>query len=294
MYYFRRKIPLDLREAFGRPQLYVSLNTQDRCCAIVNARKIAARVDELFAMIRTMDDKPDFKLTPLGQIIEKRLTEAPLKERIEELRDQLLDQQVQANRHLRQVNEWHENTLSLVVKAKSGPAAPPISDVTDRAPSSSSGTTIRQARKAFYAKSDFKPLTKKRYAPIHEEFATYFGEEQILANITQSKFEEFTQSLRIDKRAARTVTLYINTISGLLSWSRSHFDDIPDLRTAGLKSKRAVSAKDDRAAYGLEELQVLMEFGAKRSRIYLHSFLSCSLLGFLMPDFQRVSSNLLN
>ena len=61
VYYFRRKIPNDLRGIIGRPQVYISLNTQNRVDALLAARRMAAQFDGLFAMIRGMDDEGEVR-----------------------------------------------------------------------------------------------------------------------------------------------------------------------------------------------------------------------------------------
>src|SRR5687768_7371798 len=89
IYYFRRKVPHDLRARLNTFQIYRSLNTSDRKQAIVMARRLAAWSDQLFLLIRTMSDK-DFKDTPLGRLVHERKLVWPMKEEIDSLKEQLL------------------------------------------------------------------------------------------------------------------------------------------------------------------------------------------------------------
>jgi hypothetical protein len=61
VFYFRRRVPRDLRERLQRSFIYVTLKTESRREALVRARAVAARTDELFEEMRAMsrdDDRP--------------------------------------------------------------------------------------------------------------------------------------------------------------------------------------------------------------------------------------------
>ena len=54
VYYFRRRVPNDLRDAISRPYLVRTLGTDQRSLAVVLARACAARTDALFQQLRDM------------------------------------------------------------------------------------------------------------------------------------------------------------------------------------------------------------------------------------------------
>ncbi len=54
VYYFRRRVPDDLRTVIGKPRLVKSLDTGDRRQAIIRARSIAVQTDIFFADLRSM------------------------------------------------------------------------------------------------------------------------------------------------------------------------------------------------------------------------------------------------
>lgn len=56
-FYFRRRVPDDLRQTVGQPYLTKSLETGDRREAIMRARLLAAKTDIFFANLRTMAPK---------------------------------------------------------------------------------------------------------------------------------------------------------------------------------------------------------------------------------------------
>jgi hypothetical protein len=67
-YFFRRRIPDDLRGVLGRCQLYRSLGTVDVREAVVRARALAVEIDRLFAHIRdtTKSTKDNLSRIDLG------------------------------------------------------------------------------------------------------------------------------------------------------------------------------------------------------------------------------------
>ncbi|MBB1075784.1 site-specific integrase [Rhodoferax sp. 4810] len=54
VFYYRRRVPDDLRPIFGKPYLVKTLKTSDRREAIILARAYAGRTDEIFGQVRTM------------------------------------------------------------------------------------------------------------------------------------------------------------------------------------------------------------------------------------------------
>ena len=56
-FYFRRRVPDELRQTVGQPYLTKSLETSDRREAIMRARLLAAKTDILFADFRAMPRK---------------------------------------------------------------------------------------------------------------------------------------------------------------------------------------------------------------------------------------------
>lgn len=60
-FYFRRRVPDDLRPLIAQRQLYRTLDTADLLAAIVRARALAAQTDQLFAALRDMSKKMTFE-----------------------------------------------------------------------------------------------------------------------------------------------------------------------------------------------------------------------------------------
>lgn len=54
VFYYRRRVPDDLRQILGKPYLVRTLATSQRAAAIVLARQYAARTDALYGKLRAM------------------------------------------------------------------------------------------------------------------------------------------------------------------------------------------------------------------------------------------------
>ncbi len=87
VYYFRRRVPIDLQSSVGKPQVMLSLGTHDLHTAKALARHVAVQLDDVFAIIRAMDKKPTKGQIDLATLITIRKNESRLRERIDELED---------------------------------------------------------------------------------------------------------------------------------------------------------------------------------------------------------------
>jgi hypothetical protein len=57
IYYFRRRIPIDINHNFENDLLLKSLNTANKTLAVILARSLASPTDNLFGKIRAMNKK---------------------------------------------------------------------------------------------------------------------------------------------------------------------------------------------------------------------------------------------
>ncbi len=118
VYYFRRRVPDDLRSSIAQPYLIRSLGTSERNTAIILARAYAAQTDLAFAQLRTMPEKkkltarelldnfaklPDCKERIRRAGVQVRLEEAELERQKLELEvvEGLYQLDEQAKRHAR-------------------------------------------------------------------------------------------------------------------------------------------------------------------------------------------------
>lgn len=254
VYYFRRRIPDDLRLQTARRQIFRSLHTGDRREALVRARALAVEADCLFRELRTMaknrsgartDYKMDFKLDEFGR---------------------LTDVSVDAEAHEQDaVNSALATALagSAGAKATRATAADdspsPIAGQVSTRPAEMSGTALSAAIAEYRRAGGLKPTTARRYSPVLERVEAFFGAATPLAEITQSRFAKYAASIKDGSQAPKTMSLYIGTAGAFLNWCGSRFDDAPQVSTRSLKPKRLAPARDDRAVFSIQELRCLVE-----------------------------------
>jgi hypothetical protein len=72
VFYFRRRVPRDLRDVGGERHIYVKLRTNERRTALIRARAIAVHTDQAFRDIRSMpkDKAPKYVDTFYGILID--------------------------------------------------------------------------------------------------------------------------------------------------------------------------------------------------------------------------------
>lgn len=215
VYYFRRKIPLDLRDRFSVLQVYKSLGTEDRKSAIVCARHLAAQTDQLCRRLRSMPKSKKDESLRLDLIVKFDLNSLLEPKSVE--------------------IDFEPSEIAAAERAIAAIKRPGgIAAVQQNSFPTSKGISIKEAIAKHTAGAHISQRTKKRYAPVFREFADYFGKDTQLSQITQSKFAEYTKSLAHSNRADRTISLHITTSNGLLRWCKSICDDVPSIQTDDL------------------------------------------------------------
>lgn len=252
VYYFRRKVPLDLRGHLARDQLYQTLHTCERSTAVIRARRLAALTDNIFDALRKMTEE-EFKNSPLGRLIAERRQVGPLKQRIEELQEQLLDTRIAASQQIAELKADNIKTLQAVISSVGRETAStdtPVSIVT---------MTIREAANAMLSSGSIKPRTAKRYRSIFDDMGAFLSWETQMHEVTPARFVQYTDRVNSGKRADATKRNYITIASRLFNWAHARDSRIPTMSTAGLKIKRAKPAFMDRGAFTLQEIGNLFQ-----------------------------------
>jgi integrase len=254
VYYFRRRIPDDLRLHTARRQIFRSLHTGDRREALIRARALAVEADSLFRELRAMaknrsgvrtDYKMDFKLDEFGRVTDVSV-------------DAETHEQDAVNSALATVLAGSGGAKAIGTTAADDSPSPIVSEASTR-PSENCGTTLSGAIAKYQESGGLKPTTARRYAPVLERVKAFFGAATPLAEITQSRFAKYAASIKGGSHAPKTMGLYIGTAGAFFNWCGSHFDDAPQISTRSLKPKRLAPARDDRAVFSTQELRCLVE-----------------------------------
>lgn len=257
VFYFRRRVPDDLRILTGQTQVFRSLHTSDRCEAVLRARAVAVDSDRLFKELRSMakkqklfrtDFRLKFNLDESGKTSGVEVDAEP--HEADAVKDVLATiiaaaagagetrSQVEASR-----NAVHSRGGSTAPTHGYGQAAP----------------RLDEAIKAYVAAAAVKPNTARRYAPILRRVESFFGAETKLDAITQARFAEYAATINADDAADKTKTLYITTAGTFFTWCRGRYDRVPVLETKTLKPRRTTPGGKDRDAFSLEEMRTVMD-----------------------------------
>jgi integrase len=253
IFYFRRKLPLDLRQHAGVPQFYLSLGTADRPTALILARRAATLCDELFATFKHMAKKNTNE--DLMRLIEQRRLTGPLKEEIERLRDELLESHFQRNKAVKKLHEEHAGQLAaLVTRAASSTAA---------IATAQSKFSVATAIKTYLGKP-MKPQARKRIGAALRHFEAFAGGSTPLHVIDQARIADYSDTVNSSSAwTTATKNLYITSAASMVNWHRQRGDP-PGTRVsaATLKIKRTKPTALDRDAFTLGQLQVIFEEAA--------------------------------
>lgn len=195
IYYFRRRVPDDLRATVNQPFLIRSLGTSERSQAIILARAYAAQTDIAFTQLRTMSDKkltaqelldnfaklPDCRERIRRAGMQLRLEESEReKERLErEIVEGLHQQQEQQKRHARD--------LEVVIMAGAARSAAPV--LPDTTPSITADELFEDFLREGVGSGRWKDAETARtrdYGPIWRRFAAHAGKHGLTAAATKA------------------------------------------------------------------------------------------------------------
>src|SRR3954451_21798167 len=152
VYYFRRKIPLDLRERLGLTQIYRSLHTCDRKLAAIRARALATRTDLLFMKLRKPKQED---LLTIDYSIEIDFDEFRKPKRV----------------LFTDVKPGEEQAVAAALNAVTG-----ANGHRHHNPAGT-GKTLREAIAAYKAalKHEVKPTSEKKYKPLVDHMGEFMG-----------------------------------------------------------------------------------------------------------------------
>jgi integrase len=278
VHYFRRRVPVDLREVFACAQLYVSLSTRDRKEALVAAQRLAKSCDGLFSTIRSMSPKPHFEDTRFTHLI--ALREAVLNEKIEELKAVYAEQESQARREIVSAearldqaksnhNTLHTSRLARLIQSI-GPAPNTTSHqqvfdthlITLGNPAAielKRGWSIGGAIEEMLGALSISSKTMDRYRTALDHFKAFAGAKSELQWFSQTDFAKYARRVNDHPEwSDATKRLYITVAGRLFSWGAAgHIPNTPSITTRALKPIRNRPAGQDRDAFSLHDLEAI-------------------------------------
>lgn len=261
VFYFRRRVPDDLRPYIGQPYIAKSLGTEIRSQAIIAARKFAAITDYLFLELRTMPGKVDAK-----QFL-KDFTEDPnlrLRLKLAGMQVALEEQQLELNRQEAEITglvNQHKRELQ-VASTIVASASHTHALVSATAISFANGVADYLT-----GNSQLKANTRGTYKGKLQHAQKYFGTTTNLHTIGQAEFSKYAQAVASEIPDPTTAANYIQTVAGFLNWFRIREGWGASITTKTLLPKKTRPDTEDRDAFTVEQLAVLFKnAGTYRTR----------------------------
>lgn len=287
VFYFRRRVPLDLRDRLRRSHIYVSLRTEHLSSARVLARQLAAATDQLFSRLRycpvaVPQGEPGGEGGEVADCGEKHRENSgrlPAGHNNRVLPTSFLSPMKIADRSIQFdygiVFELDSRGMPRVsvTDAKPGDETA-IEDASRRflglakplaTPSHTRPTpTVAEAIQAVLRDPSTKASTKKEYKRAFQLFVEFAGADTPLGEFPQERFAEFADHVEATlDRAARTKSFYITAAQRLFTFYESRNSAVPKITAAGLKPRQEAPAGHDRDAYAVHELEAVFTFAAQ-------------------------------
>ena len=197
IFYFRRRVPDDLRPIVGKVFIQQTLHTSDRREAIILARALAAKTDTIFRDLRTMKkQRPAQQTTPatgshFDYIMEIDLSDSGRPKSIK----------VQAEPH------EQEAVNSAIATALQNQPGAPAEDDTHAEPKSKGGITIMQAWEGLKAEKvaggkwkDGNDTAKYDYLPHIRAMVESIGGDKPIADVTADEIIAFQTLVTSDRK----------------------------------------------------------------------------------------------
>jgi integrase len=244
-------VPADIQHFMKLRQLYRALATTDRREAIIRARALAARTDQLFEQIRDMAKKKNDP-RKVGMIVTMDSDELGLP-------------------RFRMQTEAHDTTedkqQAFAVAQKHAEGRQTLSGTTG------GGNALRPGKPFGEAVDEFletfpKAKTKRAYRTALKQHAIpFFKAKTLISSIDQDTFAKYVKHILADKKSKHATHLSrINPVTSMFSWLyANHPKSTPILTTKKLIPPPDESEEDERDEFKLHHLRVLFE-NAKQYR----------------------------
>jgi integrase len=250
VYYFRRRVPRELRARLGRLHFYASLHTEELAEAKRRARAMAVVTDRIFTELKYVQGRDEDELfkTHYGLVVDwdpasgrPRVTATDLK--------------------VGEGDEARETAKGMLADLVAATAGAPRLSV---APTQPTTPTVEEAIAAVLADRDIKSSTKKEYARAFRFFKAFAGGDTRLGEIREERFSAYADHVRAHTEwSAKTQAFYITSAQRLFTFYGSRNSAVPKIVAAGLKPKRVMPAGHDREVFTLDDFEALFRHAAQ-------------------------------
>lgn len=278
VFYFRRRVPRELRARIGRVHFYASLHTHEPAEAKRRARALAVLTDQVFAHVQRarslhesrLDQCDDESMIRGGSYNRPSINNGPA---MNEFFQSNYEVSVQwdaalgkATVRASDVKQGEEASAAALVRLLLGvvdEAGSKVQPPAVAAPLAGVTPTVAEAIAAKLASPELKPTTRKEYKRAFDLFAARMGVDTPLGEIPQARFAEFADYVTsLPNLAAKTKNSLMVAAGTLYSFYNSRNDAVPKITTKGLKAKR-IGPPQRRRDFSLEELEVVFRNALK-------------------------------
>ncbi len=238
-YYFRRRIPIDLKKHFATDIFLKSLHTTSKKIAVILARSLASQTDHLFEKIRKMNKKSNENF--LASYIFK----------------------VDLNEHNQPTNitidAQPEETVAVQALINSILNTTNAQNITTSPNPTSAPTKLFQDFIDEYNdKSGLKPTTKANYKSKLQFAKEFFCDTFDLLNVKQMDIVRFSEHVKSHVKNPTTQGLYIQIIVTFFNWHLARHG-LPHLNSKTLIPNRKTPEHEDREGFSLKDMHAIIQ-----------------------------------
>ena len=239
-FYFRRRVPDDLRRFVGKPYLVKSTGTGARREAGIIARTFATQTDHFFRHLRAMHDSDDADNLKVELIFKADFFDFGGLKSIHVEADTPEEQE--------QATAMLNSTLRSVVPAQ---------------PTRPEGLPFSEALTNYYENAQIKPTTRRTYSSRLDHAQAYFGADRDVRHIEQGDLSEYSRHVKQTVPDATTQGHYIRTIATFLNFHRIDKGWGTGLTTKTLVPKIDTPDSEDRDSFTVDQISVLFDNARK-------------------------------
>ena len=211
----------------------------------------------------------------LNELLQATKQKIRLQDRIEALERDVFDAHMENARAKKQ----HKRELDIAIQAKGGAAV-----VGEGKPFAAAVVEYLGAQR--------KPTTRRTYKGHLAHAQAFFGEDKDIRLIEQAELAAYSRHALKDIPNSTTAGFHITTLCGMLNLFRSQEGWGPELRTKKLVQKKDTPDSNDRDAFTLDQLAVVIQSAAKFRSKEPHKYwvtVAAAFLGCRVEELAQIN-----
>lgn len=267
IFYFRRRIPLDIQHYFRNALLKKSLHTASKKQAIILARCLASQADRIFEHIRSMKKKQnDDDLIEISYGFELHFDEyqQPVLKITDAQPEDTESITAVVTAALNASNNKQQDIPREQLIGAPGSHQKPFQDYID----------------LYLTKADLKPNTVANYKSKLKDARQFFGDNSNPLTINQVDIVNYSDHVKAKIKNATTQGLYIQVVVSFVNWHRIR-EGQGTLTSSTLIPSRTTPQHEDREEFSDDDMRILFTNAFKFSRRQPHKWWVTIAIAFL-------------